>query len=119
MRTIFCWMRPTVGLWFGIETETENEMSLNNISFGYSELTRHVELQVGVFMAQAKATKNRREREAFENRAKGVLMAWATLVYKPLVAHGEAAHEAHRDDYARMLELMGDSDLASSLRNPV
>jgi hypothetical protein len=44
---------------------------MNNISFTYAELTRHVELQVGAFMAQAKSSKDKREREAFENQAKG------------------------------------------------
>ncbi|CAE6820571.1 hypothetical protein R70006_06178 [Paraburkholderia domus] len=89
---------------------------MNEISFTYSELTRHVEIQVGAFMAQAGNSKNRREREAFENRAKGVMMAWASLVYKPVVAMGDAAHAAHNDDYARMLDSVGLCELAADMR---
>ncbi|WP_043172969.1 hypothetical protein [Burkholderia ambifaria] len=90
---------------------------MSEISFSYSELTRNVELQVGIFMAQARASKNRREREAFENRAKGVMMAWASLVYKPVVAEGDAAHAAHNDDYARLLESVGMPELAADMRS--
>lgn len=89
---------------------------MNEITFTYAELTRHVELQVGAFMAQAKASKSRREREAFENQAKGVMMAWASLVYKPVVAQTGAAHAAHNDDYARMLDSMSMPELAADIR---
>ncbi|ARL38847.1 hypothetical protein [Burkholderia pseudomallei] len=90
---------------------------MNEITFTYSELTRHVELQVGTFMAQARASENRREREAFENHAKGVMMAWASLVYKPVVAEGDAVHAAHNDDYARLLERVGMPELAAEMRS--
>lgn len=90
---------------------------MTNISFTYAELTRHVELQVGPFMAQAKASKNGRERAAFENQAKGVMMAWASLVYKPVIAQGDAEHAAHNDDYARMLDSVGLPGLASDMRS--
>ncbi|WP_176060223.1 hypothetical protein [Paraburkholderia sp. BCC1876] len=89
---------------------------MSEINFTYAELTRHVELQVSAFMAQARSTKNRRERAAFENRAKGVMMAWASLVYKPVVAMGDEAHAAHNDDYARMLDGVGLSELAADMR---
>lgn len=76
---------------------------MSEISFTYAELTRHIEDQVGVFMAQAKECKNQRDRDAFENRAKGVMMAWAVLVCRPAVAQGGEALAAHNDDYARMV----------------
>ncbi len=90
---------------------------MNEMSFSYAELTRHVELQVSAFVAQAKGSKNRREREAFENRAKGVMMAWAALVYKPVVAQGDEALAAHNDDYARMLDIVGLPGLAADMRS--
>ncbi|POZ80260.1 hypothetical protein [Burkholderia contaminans] len=89
---------------------------MNEITFTYGELTRHVEIQVGAFMAQAKGSKSRREREAFENQAKGVVMAWASLVYKPVIGQGDAAHAAHNDDYARMLGSVGLPELAAAIR---
>ncbi|MDO5946748.1 hypothetical protein [Burkholderia cepacia] len=88
---------------------------MNEIRFTYAELTRHVELQVGAFMAQARGSKNRRDREAFENQAKGVMMAWASLVYKSVVAQGDTAHATHNDDYARMLDRVGLSKLAADM----
>ncbi|MDK0999524.1 hypothetical protein ACO2TQ_40005 [Burkholderia sp. OKR4-1] len=89
---------------------------MNEISFTYAELTRHAELQVGSFMAQAKGSKSLRERDAFRNQATGVMLAWASLVFKPVVAQGEAAHAAHSDDYARMLDSVGLTELAADMR---
>ena len=89
---------------------------MSEIRFTYAELTRHVELQVGAFMAQARDSKSRRDREAFENQAKGAMMAWASLVYKPVVAQGGTTHAAHNDDYARMLDCVGLAELAADTR---
>ena len=44
-------------------------------------------------------------------------MAWASFVYKPVIAQGCAAHEAHRPDYAQMLDSVGMSELAADMRS--
>jgi len=98
-------------------TDEEKDKGMNNISFTYADLTRHVERAVGAFMTQAKGSKDERVRKAFENQAKGVLVAWASLVYKPVIAQGDAAHEAHRQDHARMLDGVGLTDLAADIRS--
>lgn len=89
---------------------------MNEIRFTYAELTRHAEFQVEAFMAQARSSKNRRDREAFENQAKGVMLAWASLVYKPVVARGDTARAVHNDDYARMLDHVCLSEVAAEMR---
>jgi hypothetical protein len=86
---------------------------MNGISFNYDDLTRHVEITIGAFMESASQSTNKREREAYKNKAEGVLMAWATLVWKPVRAQGESAKEAHREDYARFLDIVGESERAA------
>ncbi|MBJ9698623.1 hypothetical protein, partial [Burkholderia cenocepacia] len=89
---------------------------MNEIRFSYAELTRHAEHQVEAFMAQARGSHNRHDREAFENQAKGVMLAWAALVYKPVVAQGNTARAVHNADYARMLDSVGLSEVAADMR---
>ncbi|WP_175977034.1 hypothetical protein [Burkholderia sp. BCC1047] len=63
-----------------------------------------------------RGSQNRHDREAFENQAKGVMLAWASLVYKPVVAQGDTARAVHNDDYARMLDSVGLSEVAADMR---
>jgi hypothetical protein len=87
-----------------------------DLTFSYSDLTRHVEREIAVLMDSAKTAGSRRERQTFEDKASGVLRLYDGLTYRAVQSLGDAVLAEHCETYARLLDIVGEHERANQAR---